>query len=198
MLAKRVFDVFAALLGLIILSPVFAVVALLIKRDSPGPIFFRQERVGRHGVIFRILKFRTMRAYSEAGRQITVGDDARITSIGKVLRRFKIDELPQLLNVLRAEMSLVGPRPEVPRYVACYPEGVRETVLSALPGITDQASIEFREENAILADAIDPERAYIEEILPIKLDYYTRYVRERNFMMDLEIIFSTLVAILRI
>lgn len=197
MLAKRGFDVAAALLGLIVLSPVFAVTALLIRLDSPGPVFFRQERVGRHGVIFRILKFRTMRMNAETGRQITVGDDARITGIGKVLRRFKIDELPQLVNVLRAEMSLVGPRPEVPRYVACYPEGVRETVLSVLPGMTDRASIEFREENAMLADASDPEHIYIEEILPVKLAYYVRYVHERNFIMDLKIIFSTLAAILK-
>lgn len=197
MLAKRALDVLAALLGLLVLSPVFAVTALLIRLDSPGPVFFRQERVGRHGIIFRILKFRTMRVNSEAGRQITVGEDARITRIGKVLRRFKIDELPQLLNVLRGEMSLVGPRPEVPRYVACYPEGVRETVLSVLPGITDRASIEFKEENAMLAGATDPERTYIEEILPIKLDYYTHYVRERNFITDLGIIFSTLFAILK-
>lgn len=195
MLIKRVFDVLAAFIGLIVLSPAFAVIALLIKLDSPGPVFFLQDRVGRNGVIFRILKFRTMRVDAEKSGQITVGHDARITHIGDVLRRFKIDELPQLLNVLRGEMSLVGPRPEVPRYVACYPQDVRETVLSVLPGLTDWASIEFKEESAILAKASDPERSYIEDILPVKLDYYVRYVHERNFIMDIKIIFSTLIAI---
>lgn len=195
MLIKRVFDMVAALIGLIVLSPAFAVIALLITLDSPGPVFFRQERVGRHGVIFRIFKFRTMRVKAEEAGQITVGHDARITHIGHVLRRFKLDELPQLLNVLLGEMSLVGPRPEVRRYVARYPRDLRKTVLSVPPGITDWASIEFREESAILAGASDPEKIYIEKILPIKLEYYVRYVHERSFIMDIKIIFSTLLAI---
>lgn len=195
MLIKRGFDFVAALFGLILLSPVFAVVALLIKLDSAGPVFFLQERVGRHGRKFRIFKFRTMSLNAETRGQITVGRDARITGIGHTLRRFKIDELPQLLNVVRGEMSLVGPRPEVPRYVACYPEKLRDIVLSVAPGITDWASIEFKEENAILSRAGDPERRYVDEILPIKLDYYVRYVRERSFAMDLKIIFLTLFSI---
>lgn len=195
MLIKRAFDFAAALLGLAFLSPLLILTATLIRMDSPGPALFLQERVGKGGRIFRIIKFRTMTSGAESQGQITVGQDARVTRIGHVLRRFKIDELPQLLNVLRGDMSLVGPRPEVPRYVACYPERVRQTVLSVPPGITDWASIEFKEENALLGRANDPERTYIEEILPVKLDYYVRYVRERNFVVDLKIIFYTLFAI---
>jgi lipopolysaccharide/colanic/teichoic acid biosynthesis glycosyltransferase len=131
----------------------------------------------------------------EKSGQITIGRDARITRAGHFLRRFKIDELPQLLNVVRGEMSLVGPRPEVPRYVACYPGELRDTVLSVPPGITDWASIEFKDENAILGRSSDPARSYVEDILPIKLSYYVRYVHERSFIVDLKIILLTLVAI---
>lgn len=195
MLIKRSFDFVAALLGLIVLSPLFLVIAILIKIDSPGPVFFRQERVGKRGVAFRILKFRTMYIGAEREGQITVGKDSRVTHVGHALRRYKIDELPQLINVLKGEMSLVGPRPEVPRFVGCYPEAVREVVLSVLPGVTDWASIEFKDESAILGQARDPERSYIDEILPIKLDYYVRYVRQRSFLVDLHIIVLTLYAI---
>lgn len=195
MLSKRAFDLAAAGVGLLLLSPAFAVIAVLIKLDSPGPVFFRQERVGKNGIPFRILKFRTMVTDAEKRGQITVGRDARITRAGHFLRRFKLDEFPQLLNIVRGEMSLVGPRPEVPRYVACYPEKLRDTVLSVAPGLTDWASIEFRDENAILANASDPERSYIEEILPVKLDYYARYVAEHNFFTDLKIILATLSAV---
>jgi len=131
------------------------------------------------------------------GLQITVGSDARVTRVGSVLRKYKLDELAQLIDVFVGDMSLVGPRPEVPRYVACYPADVRDIVLSVKPGITDWASIKFKEENAILGGAVDAERVYIEEILPIKLGYYVRYVRERSFMMDVRIIFATLVAVAR-
>ncbi|WP_019143168.1 sugar transferase [Noviherbaspirillum massiliense] len=195
MLMKRTFDFIAALVGLIVLSPFLAIIAVLVELDSPGPALFRQERVGIHGKIFRIFKFRTMTLNAEEKGQITVGRDMRVTRVGRVLRHFKVDELPQLINVVLGDMSLVGPRPEVPRYVARYPQGLRETVLSVRPGITDWASIEFKEENAILGKATDPERSYVETILPIKLDYYVRYVRERSFMMDLKIIFLTLLAI---
>lgn len=192
---KRLFDLVAALTGLVLLLPVLIIIAALVRADSSGPIFFRQERVGMHGRIFRIFKFRTMKMNAEDEGQITVGRDARVTRTGHVLRRFKLDELPQLINVVRGEMSLVGPRPEVPRYVAEYPDGVRDAVLSVRPGITDWASIEFKDENAILGTARDPERSYIETILPIKLAYYVRYVHERSFMMDLKIIFLTILAI---
>jgi lipopolysaccharide/colanic/teichoic acid biosynthesis glycosyltransferase len=192
---KRAFDLTASAIGLLVLAPLFAVIAILIKCDSAGPVFFRQERVGRYGVPFRILKFRTMRIDVEPRRQITVGQDPRITRVGNVLRRYKLDELPQLVNVVRGEMSLVGPRPEVPCYVAVYPEEVRRIVLSVAPGITDWASIYFRDESAILGRARNPEAAYINEVLPVKLAYYVRYARERTFMTDLKIIFLTLAAI---
>jgi lipopolysaccharide/colanic/teichoic acid biosynthesis glycosyltransferase len=192
---KRAFDFACALAGLVLLAPVLILTAVLIRLDSRGPALFFQERVGRRGRVFRIIKFRTMAIGAETRGQITVGNDTRVTRVGHALRRFKIDELPQLLNVLRGEMSLVGPRPEVPRYVACYPDCVRQVVLSVPPGITDWASIEFREENALLGRAHDPERTYIEQILPVKLDYYVRYVRERSFAVDIKIIFLTLLAI---
>lgn len=197
-MAKRLFDLAVSGLGLLLLAPILLVVALAIKLESPGRVFFRQERVGRFGKTFRIHKFRTMVTDAERqGLQITVGSDARVTRMGSVLRKYKLDELAQLIDVFVGDMSLVGPRPEVPRYVACYPADVRAIVLSVPPGITDWASIEFKEENSILGDAVDAERVYIEEILPVKLGYYVRYVRERSFMMDLRIIFATLVAVAR-
>ncbi len=162
---KRVFDFAAALVGLIFLAPLFVVVACWIKLDSDGPIFFRQQRVGRHGVPFRIFKFRTMAVDTEAKGQITVGNDVRITDAGKFLRHYKIDELPQLINVLLGEMSLVGPRPEVPRYVACYPQDIREIVLSVAPGITDWAAIEYKDESNLLGLAQNSEQTYIEDNL---------------------------------
>ncbi|MDQ1813151.1 sugar transferase [Massilia sp. CCM 9210] len=195
-MSKRLFDIVAALAGLVVLAPLFAVIAICIRLDSPGPAWFRQQRVGRFGVPFDIIKFRTMRVDGH-GPQLTVGADARITRIGKFLRRYKIDELPQLINVVLGSMSLVGPRPEVPRYVACYPAEVRAVVLSVKPGITDWASICYKDENAILGRSADPERAYLDVILPAKLDYNVRYVRERGFWTDLRIIFSTLAALTR-
>jgi lipopolysaccharide/colanic/teichoic acid biosynthesis glycosyltransferase len=196
-MSKRLFDVLAAGAGLVLLAPLLLLMALWIKLDSPGPVLFRQQRVGRHGVPFDIYKFRTMADRPDAGRQLTVGRDPRITRAGHFLRRSKLDELPQLLNVLEGTMSLVGPRPEVPRYVACYPPDARKAVLSVAPGITDLASILYKEESEILGRAADPERAYIETILPVKLAYYQRYVRERSFWLDLRIIFQTLAAIVR-
>jgi lipopolysaccharide/colanic/teichoic acid biosynthesis glycosyltransferase len=197
--AKRLFDVFAAGAGLLLLAPLLLMLALWVKLDSAGPALFRQQRVGRHGVPFDILKFRTMVARPDGGegRQITVGRDPRITRAGRLLRSSKLDELPQLINVLQGTMSLVGPRPEVPRYVDCYPPAVRATVLSVAPGITDLASILYKEESEILGRAADPERAYVETILPVKLAYYQRYVRERSFWLDLRIIVRTLAAVLR-
>jgi lipopolysaccharide/colanic/teichoic acid biosynthesis glycosyltransferase len=194
-MSKRLFDLVVALAGLILLAPLFALAALRIKLDSPGPVFFRQQRVGRHGKLFAIYKFRTMTAQPGNPAQLTIGRDPRITGAGKFLRDHKLDELPQLINVLLGQMSLVGPRPEVPCYVACYPPEVRAIVLSVAPGITDWASILYREESAILGRAADPERAYLETILPTKLDYYVRYVRERSFRTDLQIIYTTLSAL---
>lgn len=198
MILKRWFDLLASGLGLIALSPLLMLIALLIKLDSKGPVFFRQERVGRFGKVFRIHKFRTMITDAERkGLQITVGADARVTRLGGTLRKYKLDELPQLIDVLLGDMSLVGPRPEVPRYVACYPEETKDIVLSVRPGITDWASIEYKDENRILGLAEDPHRAYVEQVLPVKLGYYINYVRRRTFWGDLKIILATLVAIVR-
>lgn len=200
--AKRLFDVLAAGAGLLVLAPLLLAVALWIKLDSTGPALFRQVRIGRHGVPFEIYKFRTMVDRPDGGRrgagsQLTVGQDPRVTRAGRFLRHYKLDELPQLLNVLEGSMSLVGPRPEVPRYVECYPPAARSAVLSVRPGITDLAAILYKDESAILGQARDPERAYVETILPVKLEYYQRYVRERSFWLDLRIIFRTLAAIVR-
>ncbi len=196
MIAKRIFDLFFSLLGVLLLAPLLLAIAIWIRIDSPGTVFFRQERVGRFGKNFHIFKFRTMCLDAESqGRQITVGDDPRITRSGRFLRTYKLDELPQLFNVISGEMSLVGPRPEVPRYVALYPPDVRELVLSVPPGITDYASIEYRDENAVLARAVDPEKAYIEEVMPVKLGYCSRYVLHRSLWLDLMLILKTLKAL---
>ena len=196
MTVKRIFDLFASVCGLVLLSPLFVLIAILIKSDSKGEIFFRQERVGMKGRLFRIHKFRTMSVEAERkGLQITVGSDRRITRVGAVIRKYKIDELPQLIDVLLGDMSLVGPRPEVPKYIACYPERIRDQVLSVRPGITDWASIRFKDENKILGEASDPDAAYINEVLPIKQAYYVEYVESRSFFGDIFIIFSTIAAI---
>ncbi|MGJ9420542.1 sugar transferase [Massilia sp. CMS3.1] len=194
---KRTFDLCAAAIGVLLLSPLLAAIALWIRLDSPGPVLFRQVRVGWRGALFDILKFRTMSGQTDPQRLLTVGRDPRITRAGHFLRKYKLDELPQLFNVIHGTMSLVGPRPEVPRYVACYPPLERELVLSVKPGVTDWASILFKDENAILGQALDPEQAYIDTILPTKLEYYLRYVRERTFWVDLRIILRTLCAIAR-
>lgn len=197
-MSKRLFDWLASTLGLLLLAPLFLVLTLWIKLDSRGPVFFRQERVGQYGNTFRIHKFRTMVVDAEKrGLQITVGADARVTRIGHRLRKYKLDELPQLIDVWLGRMSLVGPRPEVPRYVACYPADVRERVLSVRPGITDKASIEFKDENEILGRAADPHRAYIEEVLPIKLRYCLDYVENRSLLGDIGLIFRTITALIR-
>jgi lipopolysaccharide/colanic/teichoic acid biosynthesis glycosyltransferase len=192
-MVKRAFDLFCSAVGLVFLAPVFVVVAVAIRIDSPGPVFFRQERVGRFGRIFRIHKFRTMRHRSHGdGPSITVGADIRVTRLGVVLRRYKIDELPQLIDVFQGSMSLVGPRPEVPEYVAHYRVEDRDIVLSVRPGITDLASLEFSDESSLLAAASDPQRFYIEEVLPMKVRYYREYVGSRTMFGDVRIIFATL------
>src|SRR3990167_5176044 len=196
-MTKRLFDILFASLTLLLLAPVLLAVALWVRLDSPGPVFFRQQRVGRGGRPFCICKLRTMRPDAEStGPQITVGHDARITRAGAWLRRSKVDELPQFLNVLYGDMSVVGTRPEVPRYVAQYPADVRQTVLSMRPGITDLASIEFRDESALLARSQDPERTYVEQILPAKLRHAQQYVRTHSLWLDLRIIARTVLAVL--
>lgn len=198
MIAKRIFDLVFTIPGIFVLLPVFFTISIWIKLDSLGPVFFRQVRVGQHGKKFKIFKFRTMIVDAESyGAQITIGQDQRITRSGEFLRKYKLDELPQLINVLTGDMSLVGPRPEVPRYVAEYPAAVRETVLSVPPGITDYASIEYKNENEVLGRACDPEKAYIEEVLPIKLKYYIQYVKTRNLWIDFLLIIRTFVAVAR-
>ena len=188
---KRIFDLCAAGLGLLLLSPLLLVIALWIKLDSPGPVFFRQERVGRHGVPFRIHKFRSMRS-GVPGLPLTVGSDPRITRVGTWLRAKRLDELPQLIDVLQGTMSLVGPRPEVPRYVAHYPDALRDVVLAVRPGITDPSSLDFLDEASLLAAAADPEREYIERILPIKLQRAARYARQATPWSDLAVLLRTL------
>lgn len=197
-MAKRLMDLALSSLGLLLLSPLLLGIAFWIRLDSPGPVFFRQERVGRFGRPFRIHKFRTMVVDAERfGAQITVGRDARITRAGAWLRRTKLDELPQLIDVLAGTMSLVGPRPEVPRYVALYPTAMRAKVLSVRPGITDSASLQYRDEGTLLAAATDPERTYTEVVLPAKLKLAADYVDQASFATDLRLIAATLTTLLR-
>ena len=192
-MCKRLFDVLGASVGLLLLAPLLVGIALWVKLDSRGPVFFRQQRVGRFGAPFHIHKFRSMHENAPlAGPQITIGADPRITRAGQFLRRTKLDELPQLLDVLAGSMSLVGPRPEVPRYVAMYPPALRDKVLSVRPGITDPASIKYRDESTLLARAADPERAYIEQVMPAKLRYAAEYVDHMSLANDLRLIGATL------
>lgn len=192
---KRLFDFVCALAGTGVLLPLFLILALWIKLDSPGPVFFRQVRIGRGGKPFRIHKFRTMRSESEREGLLTVGEDQRITHSGRFLRKYKLDELPQLIDVFAGDMSLVGPRPEVREFMDCYPEAVREKVLSVRPGITDLASIRMIDENELLARYEDPRQAYLDVILPEKQRYYVEYVDQRSFALDVRILLKTLAAI---
>lgn len=197
-MAKRAFDLAVAALGLLLTAPLLALIAVAIKCDSSGPVLFRQDRVGRGGRIFRIHKFRTMVVDAPTrGTSLTVGDDARITRVGRFLRRSKLDELPQLLDVLAGAMSLVGPRPELPQYVALYPAALRDKVLRVRPGITDPVSLTFVDESALLARAPDPEREYVEVILPRKLTAAAEYAEHATLVTDLRIITRTLQTVLR-
>ena len=193
---KRIFDIISSLFGLILLSPFIIIIAILIKLDSKGPIFFKQVRVTKNGREFKIFKYRTMKIGSDKYSQITVGKDSRITKIGDFLRKYKLDEIPQLINVLIGDMSLVGPRPEVPKYVALYTEEQRE-ILKVRAGITDYASIEFSNENDILANETDPEKAYIEKIMPRKIGLNKKYLSEISVMTDIKIILLTIKKILK-
>jgi lipopolysaccharide/colanic/teichoic acid biosynthesis glycosyltransferase len=195
LILKRIFDIVVSFVGLAILSPLFLILAIAIARDSKGPVFFKQTRVGRNGVPFKIYKFRTMVEDAEArGMQLTVGDDSRITNVGTFLRKTKIDELPQLINVFKGEMSFVGPRPEVPKYVGLYTEDQRQ-VLMVRPGITDLASIEYRNESELLATADNPEKVYIEEVMPRKIELNKEYIRCTSLGLDIRIIIRTILAI---
>lgn len=190
---KRGLDLFGAAAGLLVLWPLFGLIALAIRLESPGPVFFRQERVGRHGIPFRIFKFRTMTLGPPSGAiPLTVAGDQRITRLGGFLRRTKLDELAQLIDVFRGTMSLVGPRPEVPRYVEHYPPQWRARLLSVRPGITDFASVRYRNENELLANASDPEQEYINVVLPSKLRYALQYVDNPSLGSDLHVLGLTL------
>ena len=193
---KRLFDIIASGLGLLLLSPLLIIVGIWIKIDSPGPIFYRQVRVGRYNRDFRIFKFRSMRVGSDKGSLVTIGGrDPRVTRSGYLIRKFKIDELPQLINVFVGDMSLVGPRPEVRHYVNYWTEEQMH-VLDVRPGITDPASIKFRNENELLEQAEDPEKYYIECIMQEKIKLYLEYVNKHGFWYDMKLIFQTFWVIL--
>ena len=194
--AKRAMDIVISAAALCVLWPVLLLIALAIVVDDPGPVFYRQVRVGRGGKPFRIFKFRTMVVDADKkGLSITVGRDSRITRVGALLRKTKLDELAQLLNVLCGQMSFVGPRPEVPRYVELYTPYQRQ-VLLVRPGITDYASIAYRNENDLLAGADDPERMYIETIMPDKIELNMRYLREISPLADVRLILKTIIAVI--
>jgi len=189
---KRSFDLTFSSFSLFILLPFFFLIGVLIKIETKGPILFLQERVGAKGKIFKIYKFRTMYLDSERGSSLTIGLDNRITKIGRFLRKYKLDEFPQLLNVLRGDMSLVGPRPELQVYIDKYPSESRNKILSVRPGITDEASIIMFNESDVLKDYEDPEQAYVDIVIPKKIIHYLHYVENRSFFGDFKIILKTL------
>jgi lipopolysaccharide/colanic/teichoic acid biosynthesis glycosyltransferase len=193
---KRIFDVVSSLVMLVVLSPALLVIAVLISLDSKGGVFYQQQRVGKNQQIFGLYKFRTMRPNSDKVK-ITVGDrDPRVTNVGYFLRKYKLDEIPQLINILKGEMSVVGPRPEVQQYVDLYTSEQLQ-VLSVKPGLSDLATLEYVNESEILAQSEDPQKTYIEEIMPAKLALNLQYIKKQNFFFDLGIIFKTLVRIIR-
>ena len=195
---KRIFDFVAASVGILVLSPLLLTIAIIIALDSRGPVFFRQTRVGIGERLFNIHKFRTMVTNAESlGGQLTVSLDKRVTKIGVILRRYKLDELPQLFDVFRGEMSLVGPRPEVPKYVSYYPPESRKIIYSVRPGITDLASIEYKEESTLLNSTDDYEFIYINKIIPEKIKYYEKHVNNNSLFLDFQIIFKTIAAIFK-
>lgn len=195
-MTKRLFDVVVSFVALALIWPVLAIVAVAVRVDSPGPVFFRQERVGLGGATFRIHKFRSLRV-GPPGALISPSGDPRVTRVGAVLRRTKLDELPQLLDVLFGHMSLVGPRPEVPRYAALWPSEYRDAIVSVRPGITDPASVLFRHESEELARTHDPEEYYVTVLLPRKARMYAEYVATRSFGTDLVILARTGLALFR-
>jgi lipopolysaccharide/colanic/teichoic acid biosynthesis glycosyltransferase len=191
-MVKRLFDILFSILGIIILSPFLLIISIIILITSKGAAFYRQIRIGKNSVPFKLIKFRTMRIGSDKHIRITIGKrDSRITSIGYFLRKYKLDELPQLFNVLMGEMSFVGPRPEVPEYVAMY-DSEQKTVLNVKPGITDYASIVYSEENELLANAENPEELYIKRVMPAKLKLNLRYINEMSLSTDIRVILKTI------
>ncbi len=194
MLLKRMFDVLMSFIGIIILLPLMIIIGIIIKLTSKGPILFKQIRVTKNSKLFQIYKFRTMRENSEGNKQITVGNDSRITGIGKILRKTKLDEIPQLFNVIKGEMSLVGPRPEVPKYVELYNDE-QKRILQVSAGITDYASIYFSNESELLGKADNPEKFYIEKIMPYKIELNQKYIENINIFTDIKIIILTILKI---
>ena len=196
-MSKRILDGIVSVIGLGVLAPFFLLIGLLIKLTSKGPIFYLQQRVGKGGKVFKLFKFRTMRVDADKHTAITVGArDARITTVGYYLRKYKIDELPQLINVLIGNMSLVGPRPELKKFVDLY-NVEQAKVISVKPGITDYASIEFRNENELLEGKPDPVQFYIEQIMPVKLKLNLKYIQEQSFGLDVKIIYQTVISIFK-
>jgi lipopolysaccharide/colanic/teichoic acid biosynthesis glycosyltransferase len=191
-MTKRSFDLVFSILGFALLFPFSLIIGFLIIVESQGPALFKQDRIGIKGKIFKIYKFRTMYLDSERGSSLTIGFDSRITKTGRFLRKYKLDEFPQLLNVIRGDMSLVGPRPELKLYIDKYPAESRNKILSVKPGITDEASIIMSNESDILKDFQDPEQAYIDLIIPKKIIHYLDYVENRSFFGDFKIILKTL------
>ena len=193
----RFFDFILSLVGLVVLAPIFIVLVIWIKIDSKGPVFYKQVRVGQNGINFGLFKFRSMVVDADKKGLITVGGrDPRITRSGYFIRKYKLDELPQLINVLVGDMSLVGPRPEVRKYVNLYTDE-QQKVLSVKPGITDYASIEYMDENEILGKSSDPEKTYIEDIMPEKIKYNMKYINNKNLFEYFKIIFLTVLKIVR-
>lgn len=191
-MAKRIFDIISSILGLILFSPFLIIISILILIDSKGGIFFKQQRVGKNNIDFGLLKFRTMKVDSEKQGQLTISNkDSRITKVGSFLRKYKLDEIPQLINVLKGEMSVVGPRPEVRKYVNLYtPEQLK--VLTVKPGLTDLASLKYINENEILSKSSTPEKTYIEEIMQEKLKLNMKYIAKNNLWFDIQLIFKTI------
>ena len=190
-ITKRIFDILSAIIVLVLLIPVFVILSIWILLDSKGGVFYSRIRVGKNGKLFKLHKFRSMRQNAEASGQLTIGNDNRVTKSGKFIRKTKLDEFPQLINIIKGEMSIVGPRPEVPRYVDLYTPDQRR-VLSVKPGLTDLASLEFISEQEILGKSNNPEKVYIEEIMPKKLELNLRYIDTMNFWLDIKLIFNTI------
>ncbi|MGB1103967.1 MAG: sugar transferase [Crocinitomicaceae bacterium] len=193
---KRAFDIVSSLLVIIFCSPLFIFLSVWIALESRGGVLYKQERVGKNGKSFLLLKFRSMRPNSDRSGQLTVGNDNRVTKVGRFIRKYKLDELPQLFNIIKGEMSVVGPRPEVPKYVNLYNEQQRE-VLTVLPGLTDYASLEYLDEQKLLGASSDPEKTYIEEVMPAKLELNLKYIEDRSLLVDIGLIFKTIFGIFR-
>ena len=190
-LIKRIFDITSSLIALILFSPFFIFIASWILLDSRGGVFYKQIRVGKNQKEFGLLKFRSMQTNADRAGQLTIGNDNRVTRAGRFIRRYKLDEIPQLINIIKGEMSVVGPRPEVPKYVALY-SAEQLKVLTVLPGLTDYATIEYLDEQKLLGTSENPEQLYVEEVMPAKLDLNLKYIHERSLAVDLKLIFKTI------